>query len=176
VLTVKTVVYWIDGPWPGRMAVLPRPRGGDWLEDEVRAWKQADIDVVVSLLTFEEAADFDLSTEAAVCKAFGIEHIWFPIMDRSVPTSRTDALDLMLNLEKKLGEGKHVGIHCRQGIGRSALIAAGLLVLSGMDAETGFQRVSEARGVSVPETAEQRKWVMGFAREAPVRQHRSEGA
>lgn len=28
--------YWIPGPWPGRLGIVPRPRGGDWFEDEMR--------------------------------------------------------------------------------------------------------------------------------------------
>jgi len=26
-----TELHWVDGPWPGRLAVAARPRGGDWL-------------------------------------------------------------------------------------------------------------------------------------------------
>ena len=44
-------LYWIDAPTGRRLAILARPRGGDWLEDEVRSWRGQGIDVVVSLLT-----------------------------------------------------------------------------------------------------------------------------
>jgi protein-tyrosine phosphatase len=82
----------------------------------------------------------------------------FPIIDRSVPTSRKATLEFVKKLAKLLAEGKSIAIHCRQGIGRSALMAACLLVLFGIDPEAAFQRVSEGRGCSVPET-----WVMEFA-------------
>ena len=29
-----TSLYWIDGPWKGKLALSGRPRGGDWLKDE----------------------------------------------------------------------------------------------------------------------------------------------
>jgi protein-tyrosine phosphatase len=144
------------------MAILPRPRGGDWLEDEVRAWRAEGIDVVVSLLTPEEIADFDLASEATVCQTNGVQLISFPIPDRGVPASRTAATDLLGKLESLLFEGKNLGIHCRQGIGRSGLIAASLLVLSGIDPKSAIQRVTEARGCTTPETSEQRQWITAF--------------
>src|SRR4029077_15796446 len=107
--------------WPGRLAILPRPRAGEWLEDELRAWKDAGINVVGSTLTEEEIADLDLDREAELCLANGMEHNAFPIPDRGVPTSLKTTIDLVHRLESKLAEGKTVGIHCRAGIGRSAL-------------------------------------------------------
>jgi hypothetical protein len=35
---MRPLIYWINTPWPGRLAIVPRPRGGDWLEEEVGAW------------------------------------------------------------------------------------------------------------------------------------------
>jgi hypothetical protein len=44
-------VFWVDGPWPGRLGIEPRPRGcGGRLINEAIAWRAAGIDVVVSLL------------------------------------------------------------------------------------------------------------------------------
>jgi len=162
--------YRIEGPWLGQLAISSRPRGGDWLEDEVRSWRQSGLDVIVSLLTSDEAAELDLAPEAELCQAHGLQFLAFPIVDRGVPSSRRATLDFVRKLEHALNAGKSLVIHCRQGIGRSALIAACLLVLSGVDPETAFRRVSEARGHSVPETPEQRKWVMEFERAmaAPV--------
>jgi protein-tyrosine phosphatase len=162
---MRTEFYWIDGPWLGQLAISSRPRGGDWLEDEVRSWQQSGLDIIVSLLTDDEITSLDLAQEAEFCKAHGLQFLSFPIVDRSVPSSRRATLNFVRKLDKTLADGKKLVIHCRQGIGRSALVAACLLVLSGVDAETAFHRVRAARGVSVPETPEQRKWVMEFARE-----------
>ena len=49
-----TELYWVDGPWLGKLALAARPRGGDWLEDEMANWRRAGIDTVLSLLTPEE--------------------------------------------------------------------------------------------------------------------------
>jgi protein-tyrosine phosphatase len=134
----------------------------------VRAWQQSDLDVVVSVLTREEIADLDLTQEAELCQTHGLQFFSFPIVDRGTPASRWATLELVRKLDKALTQGKSLAIHCRQGIGRSALIAACLLVLVGVDPETAFRRVSAARGCSVPETAEQREWVREFARELPM--------
>jgi protein-tyrosine phosphatase len=166
---MRTELYWIAGPWQGKLAILPRPRGGDWLEDEVHGWSASGIDVVVSLLTGDEVTDFDLAREGSLCEAHGIDFRPFPIVDRSVPASRKATWDFVKKLAKLLEDGKSIAIHCRQGIGRSALIAASLLVLAGMAPEAAFLRVSEGRGCAVPETSEQRQWLMGFAQDKPPR-------
>ncbi len=56
---MRTDLYWIDGPWNGRLAIAARPRGGDWLDDEVGSWRQAGLDMMVSLLTPDEVAEFE---------------------------------------------------------------------------------------------------------------------
>jgi len=162
---MRTELYWIEGPWLGRLAISSRPRGGDWLEDEIRSWQRAGLEVVVSLLTSDEIADLDLTQEAKLCQDHGLQFISFPIVDRSVPASRKAVADFVSKLEEALAEGKRLMIRCRQGIGRSALIVACLLVSSGVDPETAFYQISAARGVAVPETPEQRKWVKDFSRE-----------
>ena len=118
---------------------------------------------MVSLLTSDEVTDLDLAQESRLCQAHGIDFRQFPIVDRSVPTSRKATLEFVKKLAKLLAERKSIAIHCRQGIGRSALIAACLLVRFGIDPGAAFQRVSEGRGCSVPETSEQRQWLMEFA-------------
>lgn len=160
---MNTQLYWVEGSWPGRLAISPRPRGGEWLEDEIRAWSQSGIDVVVSLLTCDEMKDLDLNEEAELCRAHSISFISFPIDDLSVPASRSEALSLVSAIERLLVEGHRIVIHCRGGIGRSGLLAASLLVSSGIEPEAALRQVSDARGFSVPETAQQIQWVRDFA-------------
>jgi len=162
---MKSSIYWIEGPWKGRLAIVPRPRGGDWLEDEAAAWKQQGVNTVVSTLTDDEIEDFDLHRESAASEQHGVEFLAYPIPDRGVPASMKAASALLGGLEKKLSNGKNIVIHCRQGIGRSAVLAASLLILAGLDVDTAVQRVAAARGCPVPETQEQRDWVRRFAKE-----------
>jgi len=161
---MRTDLYWVPGPWAGRLAIMPRPRGGDWLEDEIQAWRRSGVDVVVSLLTSDEIADLSLADEAALCRANGIEFIPFPVPDRGVPSSKEAVLELVTKLGEQLAVGKNIAVHCRQGIGRAALVAICLLVLSGIDPEAAIRQVSAARGCPVPETTEQRRWIADFAK------------
>jgi hypothetical protein len=49
---------------PGRLAVAPRPRGGDWLDDEMLDWKKAGVNVIVFLLADDEVREFALEKES----------------------------------------------------------------------------------------------------------------
>lgn len=164
-MSSRHATYWITGPWRGGLAIVPRPRGGDWLEDEIHAWKREGANVVVSTLTSDEVADFDLQQEGVLCEAEGLEFVEFPIPDRGIPSSMPAAVTMLRGLETKLSEGKTVLMHCRQGIGRSAMLAAALLVLRTIEVREAFERVSAARGCPVPETQEQREWLQRFAGE-----------
>lgn len=152
-------IFWIRGQWPGRLAVSARPRGGDWLGDELREWRNAGIDVLVSLLTAEEEHDLDLNDERGMAKQHGLRFVSLPILDRSVPASVQDVVALVEDLRHALEAGQNVAIHCRQGLGRSPLIAAATLVSAGVDPKAAFEAVGAARGVSVPETREQQYWL-----------------
>lgn len=155
--------YWIEVRSRGRLAILPRPRSGDWLEDEVSAWRDCGFDVVVSLLTPDEIEELGLEREREFCVAEGMRFIEFPIPDRGVPPSGKAALALTQQLEYLLDEGKTIGVHCRQGVGRSALIAACVLVAYGEEPSSAFARISAARASTVPDTSEQEQWVTDFA-------------
>jgi protein-tyrosine phosphatase len=161
---MNTELFWIPISTPGRLAIMPRPRGGDWLEDEVKAWRRAGIDVVVSLLMPDEISELDLGHEQSLCEANGILFRSFPIVDRDVPTSKTAVGELASELAQLLVEGKNIAVHCRQGIGRAALIAICVLVTTGVDADVAIERVSEARGCPVPETVGQRRFVADFVK------------
>jgi len=168
---MKADVYWIPGPWRGRLGIVPRPRGGDWLDVDLRAWREGGVDVVVSLLTPEEEADLDLQHEEVRSRGGAIEFFRLPIPDRGVPASPFEVDDLLARLESALASGKSVAVHCRQGIGRSSLIAALFLGRAGYTPEEAFHVIGLARGVPVPETDEQRNWAVRFAADAAVRAH-----
>jgi protein-tyrosine phosphatase len=165
---MKAQVFWTKEKYPGRIALVPRPRGGDWLEDETAAWADAGLDVIVSMLDEEETRSFDLLHEGKFCQANDIEFISFPVIDRSVPELNQKLYKLADKLKTSLSEGKNIGIHCRQSIGRAPLLAAILMILYGIEPDEAFRQLSFVRGIEVPETVEQKEWVEKFAEESAI--------
>jgi hypothetical protein len=55
----------------GKLSIVARPRGGDWLFDEIKALREAGVGVLVSLLTSPEVSEFDLAEEAAAFSGSG---------------------------------------------------------------------------------------------------------
>jgi protein-tyrosine phosphatase len=158
---VKAELFWVSFEHP-RLAIAPRPRAGEYLLDEIKSLVNQGLDTIVSLLTESEVAELDLSAEEAACQAFGLRFISFPIEDRSVPTDFVAARGFLERLHSELAAGGAVGIHCRIGLGRSAMIAAALLSMFGVSTDEAFLRISGARGCEVPDTPKQRTWVGQF--------------
>jgi protein-tyrosine phosphatase len=158
-----TELHWVEGPWPGRLALTSRPRGGDWLEDEMAEWRRAGIDTVLSLLTPEEERDLGLENEGRELKARGMKFMSLPIPDLEVPRSECEVAAALEKLNADLSSGKNVVVHCRQGIGRTGLIGACLMVTKGLSPGAAVESLSAARGLQVPETVDQRQWIDHYA-------------
>jgi protein-tyrosine phosphatase len=161
----EPVIYWIDHSGPGRLAILARPEGGDALESEILGWRDAGVDVVVSLLTDSDNAYLGLTDEAELCRNSGLQFVSFPIQDFGVPASVDVTLDLVKKLSELLASGKSIGFHCHGCIGRAPLIASCVLMFSGVSAEKAFDLVSDARGYPVPEGRAQVEWGRKFAQQ-----------
>jgi protein-tyrosine phosphatase len=156
-------IYWIPSPWPGRLAILPHPRGGDWLEDEIAGFRHMGVDVIVSALEKEEEELLELTREQELCQSKGMEFISFPIADGTAPTSEKAVGELVRLLETRLTAGKNVAIHCRAGIGRCIVLAACTLALGGVQPEEAFEKMQKVRGCHVPDKREQEEFVQRFA-------------
>jgi hypothetical protein len=135
---MRNELYWVAGPWPGRLALSARPRGGDWLSDELASWKRAGIDSVISLLTPEEQRDLGLLKEGGESQKQGLAFSSFPIPDREVPAS-----------EARFNEALR---RANEGLSRT-----------GMSPSAAVDLVSAARGLPIPETTEQRDWIERYA-------------
>jgi protein-tyrosine phosphatase len=155
---------WIRDIEPLRLAISPRPRGGEWLASDIAAWRASGVDSVISLIDAAEERELELQEEAIFCRSHNIEFVSFPIKDRSVPSSPDAAASLVDWIISDLRRGLGVAIHCRVGIGRSGLIAGCVLHALGHPFETVFPMLSRARGVPVPDTPAQAAWVRHFAK------------
>lgn len=143
---------------------MPRPRGGDWLRDEVASLKSKGVALVVSLLHQYETTELDLSNEGNECLAQGIEYRSFPIRDRGIPESIHAFMDLVDEMTGRLRSGTAIAVHCRAGIGRSALTVGGIMLRLGIPPQQIFSMISRARGLTTPDTPLQVEWFSAFAR------------
>lgn len=152
-------IYWIDSTHP-RLAIMARPRAGDWLEDEIAHWRSAGIATVVSLLERHEIDELGLGDEPIFCATAGIRFLSLPIADRGLP-SDSRAFDAFI--QEISNDSAPLAIHCRAGIGRSAIVAAALLVRRGLAPAVAIEQISLARGTRVPDTEAQRDWILQLA-------------
>jgi protein-tyrosine phosphatase len=146
--------YWITK----QLAIVPRPRGGDWLDDEMQALRDAGIDIVVSMLEGPEAKELGLEREEVAATRAGLDFINYPIPDRNVPKLQ-EFDNFLVRLEGDLANNKRVGVHCRGCIGRASVVVASLLIRSGSPAGEAWNQIERARGCPVPDTLEQLEWV-----------------
>jgi protein-tyrosine phosphatase len=125
--------------------------------------RRAGVDLLVSMLTPEESDELGLNEEAALCQQAGIAFHSFPIPDRTTPESFAAVYGFVSQLRTELAAGKSVATHCRASIGRSSLVLACVMCLEGWTPDEAFRLLTEARGTTVPDTAEQVRWVHRFA-------------
>jgi protein-tyrosine phosphatase len=160
---MQAELYPIEGCPCGRLAIMPRPRAGDWLEDEIAFWRRQGLEVVVSLLDDGEVVELGLGDEQRLCEQAGSRFVRFPVSDRGLPDSEAAVSRVVAILAEELKAGRGVGIHCRIGVGRSACLAVCVLAALGVPVELAWAAVERSRGLSVPDTPEQRAWVEHWA-------------
>lgn len=160
-------IYWANDLRPLRIAIMPRPRGGDLLDGELDQLAQAGVHTLVSLLTVGEAEREGLAQEAQLCEAHGIEFRHFAVADHQTPHSVELFLRFVDGIVPTLQRHRAVAVHCYAGIGRSALTAGTLLLRAGVPPRRIFPALSRARGMNVPETTEQALWFRALADAPP---------
>ncbi len=157
---MRTQPHWIDLPGPGRLAVMPRPRGGEWLDEEIRGLKSDGVDTLISMLTVEEEVYLLLTGEGDAARRHGLRFVSHPIWDRGIPEDPTPTWTLARELRAEFDAGRTLVAHCRMGIGRSPLILAAIMVCGGVEPDAAWGMIGTARGCIVPDTWEQREWLL----------------
>ncbi len=148
---------------PLKLALMARPRSGEWLEDEIIGLKQLGVDCIVSLIEQHEIIELGLVDEERLCLQNGIEYIHFPIADRETPTSIKAFQNWAERLSTMVRNGDSIVIHCRAGIGRTGLVAACIMMHLGLPFDGIFGILTKTRGVKVPDTEIQISWVKSYA-------------
>jgi protein-tyrosine phosphatase len=154
-----TKIYWIHQTDNfGRLGIMARPRGNEWLDGEITNFKKQKVTILVSLLEGDEINELGLSKEGFLCKTHDIDYINFPIADRNIPHSNEKLESMISLLKNALIKGQSIVIHCRMGIGRSSIIAGSVLLEKGIKAKDIIEKISRIRGLKVPDTEKQLNW------------------
>ena len=158
---MRAEMYEITPCPQGRLATMPRPRGGEWLVREIASMKASGVTDVVSMLTPAEVIEVGLQLEAHVCASAEIRFHRHPVGDRGIPLRAPfDAfIDTLVPI---LREGGFIAVHCRAGIGRSTVVAAALLIRLGVSAQDALFLISNARGFDVPDTEDQLDFILSL--------------
>ena len=120
-----------------------------------RRLKQLQIGAIVDLR--EEAKD-----DEDLLSTFGIRLLHLPVLDH-LPPSQAQLAQGTQWVSKQVADGRKVLIHCREGIGRSVVLACCVLMINGQE-RTSALRLVEARrrGVALSrsqaESIEQFSW------------------
>jgi protein-tyrosine phosphatase len=153
-------IYWLHKfENSSQLGIMSRPRGNEWLEEEILSAKKQGVKVIVSLLEKDEILELGLERQPAICAKHGIVYLHFPIPDRSIPDRDKNLHDLIKQVKERIALGDSTVVHCRMGIGRSSIIAGCLMVQDGYKPEEVFNYISKVRGLRVPDTDEQEDWL-----------------
>ncbi len=140
---------------------MPRLRDNGWLKSEVASLKAAGVTDVISMLTISEEVEVGLIFEGEFCEEMGLRFHRYSLPDRSVPV-RADFDEFIASLLPVLKQGGFIAIHCRAGIGRSTVLAAGFLCALGLTPREALARITQARGFDVPDTEEQLDFILSL--------------
>jgi len=149
-------------PITKNLAVVTRPRGGDWLADDLVRLRQSGIDALVSCLTPIEETELALDDEREQAERAGLAFIRLPIEDRGLPPMAV-ADQVAKAIARRVEAGERVAVHCRQGLGRAPLVVGTVLVRSGVAPDEAWAAIERGRGQPVPDTPAQREWLRLFA-------------
>ncbi|MBL0743948.1 phosphatase domain-containing putative toxin [Chryseolinea lacunae] len=157
---MHTKIYWLHTYAHGaKLGIMARPRGNDWLDTEINNLKKQNVKVLITLLELHEVRELGLQQEEHLCSQYDITYFNFPIPDRGVPAIGNKTEDLIRSVQQRLELGQSIVIHCRMGIGRSSIIAGAVMLKTMQNPKNILFHISNIRGLSVPDTAEQTKWL-----------------
>jgi protein-tyrosine phosphatase len=140
---------------------------GDWdrqLDEDLRRLRdEFQTDLLVSLIEEREFTHLQIEPLRQQAPKFGIEVLWFPIRDVSVPRSVEQFHEVVMTVVGRLIKGETIVVHCMGGLGRTGLMAAACLIAATKDlkAEDAITIVREARPGTL-ETPEQEDYISKF--------------
>ena len=161
--------YWVD---PGRLLVGEYPGSASRASamDRVHRFLVAGITCFVDLTEPGELPPYEPLLPVVSPGGRTVAYRREPIPDHGVPATRESMRQVITTVDDALAEGHVVYVHCRAGVGRSALVAGCWLAERHGDAERAIRELQQcwrqsarsAVWASVPETPEQLGFLAGW--------------
>jgi ADP-ribosyl-[dinitrogen reductase] hydrolase len=156
--------YWVI---PERLLAGRYPGGKTPKETErrVAGMLEAGFDAFIDLTEAGELPPYDIYLPGRVL------YIRKPIPDHSVPRAREHMAEVLAAIDSALSSGRRIYVHCRAGIGRTGTAIACHLIEQGLTPDAALIRLNELwrdnershTWPDVPETDEQRDYILGWA-------------
>jgi protein-tyrosine phosphatase len=117
------------------------------LEADVRAIREWGASVVVTLIDDNEIEALQVRDLGATLAAQGLRWLHLPIRNRALPGPEFEEQWSRAGKELRaiLEEGGRILLHCREGVGRTGIIAARLLIEMGVATAEAVRAVRKAR-------------------------------
>ena len=158
--------YWVV---PDRLLAGRYPGGKSPKEAErrVEAFLEAGFDTFIDLTEAGELPPYDVYLPGSV------QYLRKPIPDHGLPRAREHMAEIQAAIDGALSSGRRIYVHCRAGIGRTSLAVACHLIEHGLSADAALIRLNELwrdnersqTWPDVPETDEQRDYILDWSRE-----------
>ncbi|MCE3284957.1 MAG: hypothetical protein K0R70_1213 [Steroidobacteraceae bacterium] len=162
--------YWL---LPGRLLVGAHPgsRSRAQAMDRLRRFLEAGVTCFIDLTEPEETPSYEALLPFETPSGRRVEYLREPIVDHGVPANRETMARILAMLDGALESGHTVYLHCRAGIGRSAMAAACWLGERGDSGEQALaelarcwpQAMQSRHWPRIPETDEQVQFVLDWA-------------
>jgi protein-tyrosine phosphatase len=152
-------LHWIDRG----LAVSTRPEAGSPLDQDLAGARKAGVDILVSCLQPSEERELGLLAEESAAGSARLWFLRFRMDDGGTPGDDSTFDEFIEELAIEHSAGRRIAVHCRAGVGRSPLVAAAVLVRSGVAPAEAWRRVGDARGYPVPDNDEQRQYLYRYA-------------
>lgn len=127
---------------PGRI-IEGWPRNGQASRD--LQWLKGEYGIQALVCLLEDSETETLDGLESGLESTGLEYIRLPVRDGLIPIDTVPFGREVIRSARMLASGTILGIHCREGLGRTGTFAAGVLQALGVTAHESVRRVRAAR-------------------------------